>query len=107
MASGGTVEKICTLCGEDVSGKPRVKDVRGRYYCKPCAEQAEARARAASAIAEPDLADPFSAPAESAAVSDADADLLDELVADAALSAQPPPPPKKCPSCNESVVHDA
>src|SRR5262245_37233781 len=37
MTSGGTVEKICTFCGEDVSDKPRVKDARGRYYCKPCA----------------------------------------------------------------------
>lgn len=28
--------KICAVCGEDCSDRPRVKDRAGRYYCKPC-----------------------------------------------------------------------
>ncbi len=32
--------KICVVCGEDCSHSPRVKDPRGRYYCKPCYESA-------------------------------------------------------------------
>ncbi len=28
--------KICAVCGEDCSDRPRVKDKAGRYYCKPC-----------------------------------------------------------------------
>ncbi len=30
--------KICTRCGTDCAGKPRVKDPKGRYLCAPCAE---------------------------------------------------------------------
>ena len=32
--SGG--QKICVVCGEDCSGKPRTKDAAGRYFCTPC-----------------------------------------------------------------------
>lgn len=30
-------EKLCVICGTDVSGKPRFKDSKGRYACKECA----------------------------------------------------------------------
>src|SRR5687767_5805423 len=30
------VQKICCACGQDISGKPRVKDAEGSYYCQPC-----------------------------------------------------------------------
>ncbi len=33
-------EKICIVCGEDCSSKPRTKDARGRYYCTPCYQRA-------------------------------------------------------------------
>jgi hypothetical protein len=36
--------KICALCGEDCSGRPRTRDARGRYYCATCYERAR-RAR--------------------------------------------------------------
>lgn len=35
MAEG----KICIYCGEDCSGRPRVKDPQGRYACKRCVER--------------------------------------------------------------------
>jgi len=32
-------EKICCSCGESVSGKKRLKDQAGQYWCIPCAER--------------------------------------------------------------------
>lgn len=32
--------KVCVICGEDCSDRPRVKDRRGRYYCKACHDRA-------------------------------------------------------------------
>ena len=41
MASGsGSTGKVCRRCGVDCAKLPRVKDDRGRYYCKPCYEAA-------------------------------------------------------------------
>ena len=34
-----TGKKICTTCGQDVTGAPRMKDEHGQYYCVPCGEQ--------------------------------------------------------------------
>ena len=41
--SQSTSEKICVLCGEDCSTKPRIKDSHGNYYCKTCHQDAEQR----------------------------------------------------------------
>jgi len=32
--------KLCVVCGEDCSAKPRVKDERGNYACRECADAA-------------------------------------------------------------------
>lgn len=32
-------QKICEVCGEDCSGRPRTKDARGRYTCMRCMEE--------------------------------------------------------------------
>lgn len=34
--------KVCTVCGLDVSNKPRVKDAAGRYMCQDCFNKAKA-----------------------------------------------------------------
>lgn len=34
--------KVCTRCGQDCAGKPRVKDQHGRYTCQPCVEKIKA-----------------------------------------------------------------
>lgn len=36
VAAPGGVQKLCVVCGQDVAGKPRTKDPKGRYYCQPC-----------------------------------------------------------------------
>lgn len=33
-------EKICTKCGANVAGKPRVKDPHGHYFCQSCFDTA-------------------------------------------------------------------
>lgn len=45
-------EKTCVICGEDCSGRPRLKDSKGQYACQACVEakrrprsQAEAKAK--------------------------------------------------------------
>lgn len=34
----GEQSKVCIHCGQDCSGKPRIKDPQGRYACKACVE---------------------------------------------------------------------
>lgn len=40
--------KICAICGEDCSSKPRTKDAAGHYYCRECHEAALRKRRAAA-----------------------------------------------------------
>ena len=44
--------KVCVLCGEDCSQRPRVKDRRGRYYCRPCYDKAKEAVDARKALEE-------------------------------------------------------
>jgi len=43
--------KICGICAQDCSNRPRTRDDQGRYYCRACVERAkrEHRSRVASA----------------------------------------------------------
>lgn len=53
--------KICVICGADCSLRPRIKDPKGRYYCKQCHDLAGRRSHqqaATSPPAEPTL-DPY------------------------------------------------
>jgi hypothetical protein len=47
------MSKICTICGIDVNGKPRVKDHDGNYYCLPC-DEAQKQQRQSAQSACPD-----------------------------------------------------
>lgn len=49
----GNSLKICVICGEDCSGRPRIKDSKGRYYCKSCHEEALRRKQAPAEAAPP------------------------------------------------------
>ncbi len=42
--------KVCVVCKQDVSKKPRVKDPQGRYLCEACYAETEAKQRAPSAL---------------------------------------------------------
>jgi len=49
----GSAPKTCTVCGTNVSGKPRVKDAQGRYMCKACFDKARATKGAQEHAAKP------------------------------------------------------
>ncbi|GJQ30723.1 MAG: hypothetical protein HBSAPP03_26070 [Phycisphaerae bacterium] len=51
MADAGTT-KVCSVCGIDVSNRPRVKDAAGRYMCQDCLQKAKA-ARGAQTAPKP------------------------------------------------------
>lgn len=40
MNTTPSTAKVCRICGEDCSNRPRVRDQFGRYYCRPCARRA-------------------------------------------------------------------
>ncbi len=47
MATAESSGKTCVVCGQDVSGKPRVKDAAGKYMCAgECQQKAAAAAKA-------------------------------------------------------------
>lgn len=52
--------KTCIRCGTDCSGKPRVKDLHGRYTCQSCVDTLKARegGKAAAPAAAPTTARP-------------------------------------------------
>src|SRR5436190_3150095 len=60
----GLDAKTCAICGTDVAEKPRTRDAKGRYFCKPCIDTALARKRGAVATALPGPAAPAKASLE-------------------------------------------
>lgn len=99
MSSSGN-EKVCAICGEDCSNKPRTKDSKGRYYCKPCHE----RALRAKTKPEPKAATvrpmPPPKPRREEPVS-----LLDDLIPDAAPVAAAGS--RMCANCGSAIASDA
>lgn len=86
--------KICTVCGIDVNGRPRVKDAQGRYVCKDCFDKAKA-AKSASQPAAP-------AP-KSAAPADGDNSFLLSMGGAAAATGGMKP----CPECGRALNEKA
>lgn len=91
--------KQCHVCGVDCAGKPRVKDPKGRYYCKPCYDRAKTEKAGAAGFS-----------AEHAARSsqdnpgDDDHGLLDDLLA---AESQGGASPLACPACDAPMPHGA
>jgi len=49
VATGATRRlKPCCVCGEDLVGKPRLKDHEGRYWCPTCAKDDDLRKQPAA-----------------------------------------------------------
>ncbi len=57
VASG---EKVCCVCGADVSGKKRMKDATGRYWCYGCGLEDSVRKHPEQAVECPECHDKFS-----------------------------------------------
>ncbi|MDQ7012456.1 MAG: zinc ribbon domain-containing protein [Planctomycetota bacterium] len=106
------MSKICGICGEDCSDRPRVKDRHGRYYCKACAsERARADDDAAPGVAAGAAGGAVGAAAAAALPEDPDTFELDN----ADPGARPLPiemldntePTRNCPMCFRSMPRDA
>jgi len=104
-----TSDKRCRKCGSNLLHRPRVKDHRGRYYCKPCYDAALAAKRKKAAA---DRATNAPAEAPSVEAPNFDALALDEDVSrfvesiEADSSAELAPP-ATCPSCGRGLAIDA
>jgi hypothetical protein len=61
MLMSAAIAKMCTVCGQDVSGQKRTKDPHGRYYCEPCwkAAVAEHQARQRQPVDELPVLEPL------------------------------------------------
>jgi len=100
--------KLCFHCGTDVTDAPRVKDARGRYFCRPCAEAMAARSHAAAGGAVPAEgsflpAEPKASPEVRAAPAPAEPEIYDLVEPEKKDDA----PTKPCPGCNRSLPVDA
>jgi hypothetical protein len=98
----GASPKTCVVCAIDLSNRPRVKDRRGRYFCRPCYEKAlkKAKARKAQrAAAKP--AGPAALESASAAPP-AGVDDLMALGSGEAVAQQRPGQPR-CPACGQAM----
>src|SRR5436190_9336974 len=100
--------KICGICHQDCSSKPRTKDAKGHYFCRECYEKAVA-ARHAS----PTHAEPSSASTPQRVEADDVYSILDSLIADPAAAApaaiQPPPVmmTQTCRKCGTAMEMDS
>jgi hypothetical protein len=55
MPDGAGANKTCAICGMDCSDRPRVKDPKGHYFCRPCYDRAlEEKRKKQQAPAAPD-----------------------------------------------------
>jgi membrane associated rhomboid family serine protease len=93
--------KICVVCREDCSDRPRTKDSKGRYYCKPCYERALKRYREKQAVA---------ARRKGHDPSPEDRAELIGLTDEASTAGQPPAaaePGAVCPGCDRPLPADS
>ena len=94
-------EKICVICRDDCSNRPRTKDSKGRYYCKPCYERALKHYREKKAAAARRQRH------HPAAEVRADLIGLDNDGPAAGQPVQAPAPGAVCPSCDRPLPSDS
>lgn len=109
-------DKRCRKCGSDLLHRPRVKDHRGRYYCKPCYETALAAKREKAAAAQRNLQKAATTSADELPTAEPEA-VAEILPDDGDVSRYDPlldvessavlPAPVTCPSCGRGLATDA
>lgn len=100
--------KTCVLCGVDCTDRPRTKDTKGRYFCKPCFEQALEKKKAGERVAIPAGVASGSRTALDGFGDDVRADfglagdspLLDPAFSGSSSSVSAPPIVNACPTCH-------
>ncbi len=107
--SGGS-GKVCVVCGEDVSSKPRTKDGKGRYYCAACYEHAlaekHAKRESVPMPKTPPRAAARPAPAPPPILPSGGDDDVQPRVLEGLLDMEPEhgPPPLICPACRSTIA---
>ncbi|XVJ58853.1 MAG: hypothetical protein HEQ23_05415 [Tepidisphaera sp.] len=69
----GVKQKVCNLCGLDVSDKPRTKDVQGRYFCQSCSAKSAAQTSPPAMLTSKPAPDPTPLPGSRAVAKPAEA----------------------------------
>lgn len=95
-----TSAKICGLCGQDCSNKPRIKDNAGNYFCKACMESKQAAKPAPAAAPRP--ATPRALAPASASGGGYDI-FADNVIGSKKIAG----PSKLCVSCNTPMKEDS
>ena len=91
--------KICKLCGQDCSTRPRIKDKAGRYFCRDCYEKAIEKKRSAR--------DAPSSPPSSSVESDDGVDWASEMLGMEAAAPAVGGGLNVCPKCNAPMAGGA
>lgn len=104
MDNAAPSPKICTVCGQDCSTKPRTKDAQGRYVCKECMQRAQSAQLAKQDASKPKAAGAAGAAAGASAAGDQgdNAFLLDIIEAPKVREGQKP-----CPACGKGINEGA
>jgi hypothetical protein len=98
--------KVCVVCGQDCSGRPRVKDPRGRYYCRECYDEAARKRKAKSQAQKPAPPPPPDEPVDAELIpddEDADIGLFGELSSSEQGAAAAQVQEYPCPSCGNPI----
>lgn len=105
-----TLVKICTACGADCADRPRTKDTRGNYFCKPCFDDLLARKQRGEKITlrlgdgrGPSRSGPSDALDGLAIEDDSPLASLDLGASHTGTGAAPPPPVAACPRCGAGI----
>ena len=98
-----STSKICVVCSEDCSSRPRVKDKKGQYYCRQCYQDAVQRKRVQAAPVKP----PPPPPPPQSEDDDDQFDLLADLAEHAASAPSVEQEGSECPSCRKPMAAQA
>lgn len=93
-----SMAKICSMCGTDCTNKPRVKDAKGNYYCKVCAEKVGGKKSAESPPAAAPRAPKAAPKAPSVPAGPSEQNIMAKLVDESLSQAA-----GACPACRKKL----
>jgi len=91
--------KVCRICGEDCSHRPRTRDRAGHYYCNACYDRLQKQQATATPATKPSRAEP--------ATTDDGLNAMAELASPGAHHAESDEPVTRCESCGAPLASRA
>ncbi|MEM1185522.1 MAG: hypothetical protein AAGI53_11055 [Planctomycetota bacterium] len=98
--------KICVLCNEDCSDRPRIKNPEGQYACKACVEARQKSKSDRSAPIQPEPIDNEAFDLEPVGEPESDG-VMDVLLADVPEATPAAAQGRACPACGAAMAADA